>query len=159
MNTDSKKTETKQCTIPIVSCSAYTFNPLNHGFEPISNFPEMKFNFPLIDGYYIKVVCYSNHGGLVYWYKVISTLIGFEGDDRIEVKSGLYDFRKPSEYGKQSNPKTEYLGLVSSDEFAEQLLKHLLGTTDNKSLNDCAIERYNENQNIIMKTEFPQHYS
>jgi len=158
MNTDNKNTETKQYTIPSVSGSAYAFNPIKHGFKPIINFPELGFNFPMIDGYYIKVVAYDNFGDLVYWYKVISTLIGFGNDDRIKISSGVYDFRKPSEYGKQDNPTTEYLGLISNDEFAENLLKHLLGTTTNESLNNCSIERYNENLDIKMKAEFPKHY-
>jgi len=160
MSTDelSSEAQSQPSCLGAVIGSVYSLNPLNHGFEPIVNYPELSFNFPLIDGYYIKVVCFSNHGGLVYWYKILSTLIGFEGDDRVEIKSGLYDFRKPSEYGKQSTPKTEYLGLISSDEFAEQLLKHLLGTTKNESINNCSIERYNENTGIKMKAEFPQHY-
>jgi hypothetical protein len=141
-----------------VSGSAYVFDPLKHGFEPISNYPELGFNYPMIDGYFVKVVCYSDYGGLVYWYKVLSTLIGMKPDDRIEIKSGSYDFRKPSEYGKQTNPTTEYLGLVSNDEFAENLLKHLLGTTRNDSLNTDSITRYNENVGVKMRVEFPQHY-
>lgn len=141
-----------------VSGSAYAFDPLKHGFEPITNYPELGFNYPMIDGYFVKVVCYADYGGLVYWYKVISTLIGLKPDDRIEIKSGSYDFRKPSEYGKQNNPSTEYLGLISNDKFAENLLKHLLGTTRNESLMTDSIERYNENLGVKMRSEFPQHY-
>lgn len=138
--------------------SKYVFSPLKHGFEPITNYPELGFCYPMIDGYYIKIVCYSDYGGLVYWYNVLSTLIGLKPDDRIEIKSGVYDFRKPSEYGMQANPRTTYLGLVSNDEFAENLLKHLLGTTRNESLNTCSITRYNENVGVKMRSEFPQHY-
>lgn len=136
----------------------YTFDPLKHGFEPISNYPELEFNFPMIDGYYVKIVCYSNYGDLVYWYKALSTLIGSKPDDRIKIMQGSYDFRKPSEYGIQNNPTTEYLGLISNDEFAESLLKHLLGTTRNDSLKTDSITRYNENLGIKMRKEFPQHY-
>jgi len=138
--------------------SSYTFDPLKHGFEPITNYPELAFNYPMIDGYYVKVVCYSDSGELVYWYKVLSTLIGFKSDDKIEISCGLYNFRKPSEYGKQDNPRTEYLGLVSNDEFAESLLKHLLGTARNESLKTDSISRYNENLGVKMRSEFPQHY-
>ena len=67
------------------------FDPLKHGFEPITRFPELEFNFPMIDGYYVKIVCYLNLGDLVYWYKVISTLIGLKTDDRIEIMHGSYD--------------------------------------------------------------------
>lgn len=141
-----------------VSGSAYVFEPLKHGFEPITNYPELGFNYPMIDGYFVKIVCYADYGGLVYWYKVISTIIGLKPDDRIEIKSGSYDFRKPSEYGKQNNPSAEYLGLISNDEFAENLLKHLLGTTRNESLKTDSIARYNENLGVKMRSEFPQHY-
>lgn len=141
-----------------VSGGAYVFDPLKHGFEPITYYPELGFNYPMIDGYFVKVVCYADYGGLVYWYKVISTLIGLKPDDRIEIKSGSYDFRKPSEYGKQNNPSTEYLGLISNNEFAENLLKHLLGTTRNESLKTDSIARYNENLGVKMRSEFPQHY-
>ncbi len=141
-----------------VSGSTYCFDPLKYGFEPITKFPELGFNFPMIEGYYVKVVCYSNYGDLVYWYKVISTLVGLKPDDRIEIMCGSYDFRKPCEYGKQNTPRTEYLGLISNDEFAESLLKHLLGTTRNDSLKTDSIERYSENVNAKMRSEFPQHY-
>ena len=141
-----------------VSGSAYVFDPLKHGFEPISNYPELGFNYPMIDGYFVKVVCYDNFGDLVYWYKIIYTLIGFDGDDRISISSGDYDFRKPNEYGKQSNPSIEYLGLISNDAFAENLLKHLLGTTKNESLNTYSVTRYNENVGVKMRSEFPLHY-
>lgn len=142
----------------IVSGSAYAFDPLKHGFEPITKYPELGFNVPMIDGYFVKVVCYANYGGLVYWYKLLSTLIGFKPDDRIQIWGGSYDFRKPSEYGKQGNPTTEYLGLVGNDEFAENLLKHLLGTTRNESLDTDSITRYSENVGVKMRSEFPQHY-
>ena len=157
-NKDSIENENQPSCLGAVSGSAYVFDPLKHGFEPITNFPELGFNYPMINGYYVKVVCYANYGGLVYWYKVLSTLIGMKHDDRIEIESGSYDFRKTSEYGKQNNPKTQYLGLVSNDEFAENLLKHLLGTTKNESLNTDSTTRYNENVGVKMRNEFPQHY-
>lgn len=136
----------------------YVFDPLKHGFEPITKYPELAFNYALIEGYYVKIVCYDNFGDLVYWYKTISTLIGFDGDDRIKISSGVYDFRKPSKFGEQSNPTTEYLGLISNDEFAQNLLKHLLGTTKNESLNTDSESRYNENIGPKMRSEFPKHY-
>lgn len=142
----------------IDTVNVYTFDPLKHGFEPITKFPELGFNFPLIDGYFVKVVCYSNYGDLVYWYKVISTHIGLKPDDRIAIIHCSYDFRIPYEY-KQNTPRTEYLGLISNDKFAESLLKHLLGTTRNDSLNTHSNTRYNENIGVKMRGEFPQHYS
>lgn len=135
----------------------YCFDPLKHGFEPIQNYPELEFAYPIIDGYFVKIVCYDNYGGLVYWYKVISTLVGLKPDDRVEITYGVYDFRK-SKYERQSNPKVEYLGLISSDQFAENLLKHLLGTTRNDSLKCISVTRYNENIGPKMREKFPKHY-
>lgn len=54
----------------------------------------------MIEGYFIKVVSYDDFGELVYWYRVISTHVGFDNDDRIEIESGSYDFRKPYGYGE-----------------------------------------------------------
>lgn len=139
--------------------TSYVFDPLKHGFEPITKFPELAFNYPMIDGYYVKIVAYSNYGDLVYWYKVLSTHVGLDSDDRLEIRYGVYDFRKPSEYDKQDKPRTQYLGLISNDEFGENLLKHLLGTTRNDSLSDVSIKRYNENLGVKMREEFPQHYT
>ena len=136
----------------------YSFDPLKYGFEPIQKYPELSYNFPMIDGYYVKIVSYSNYGDLVYWYKIISTLIGLSPDDRVKIQNGSYDFRRPCEYEDQNKTYTEYLGLISTDDFAKNLLTHLLGTTKNESLNDVAIERYNENLGLKMRIEFPQYY-
>lgn len=137
----------------------YSFNPEKFGFEPITNFPELSFNYPMIDGYFVKIIEYDNFGDLVYWYKVISTLVGFgDNDDRIKITSSSYDFRKPSEFDKQSTPKTEFIGLISNDEFAESLLKHLMGTTKNSSLESDSIIRYERDLNTQMRKDYPQHY-
>jgi len=112
----------------------------------------------MIDGYYVKIVTYVNYGDLVYWYLVVNEHIGLSPDDRIEILSGSHDFRKSSEYGKQSKCNKKYLGLVSSDKFGELLLKHLLGTTTNKSVADKGFERYYEKLGPKMREEYPQHY-
>lgn len=112
----------------------YCFDPLKHGFEPIQNYPELEFAYPIIDGYFVKIVCYDNYGGLVYWYKVISTLVGLKPDDRVEITYGVYDFRK-SKYERQSNPKVEYLGLISSDQFAEFLMKNYWRSAEKRDYN------------------------
>ena len=141
------------------SDSRYCFDPLKHGFEPITNYPELGFNYPMVSGYFVKVICYGNHGDLVYWYLVLSILNPYLHDDyRVEIRSGSYDFRKPSEYGKQDNPTIAYIGLISNDDFAENLLKHLLGTSSNASLKNDSVTRYNENVGLKMRSEFPQHY-
>lgn len=139
----------------------YIFDPLKHGFEPITNYPELGYNFPMIDGYYVKIVCYTkpdeiNWGGLVYWYKIISNHVGLKPDDRVQILNGVYDFRRSNE--NQNKPSTEYLGLISNDIFAESLLKHLLGTTRNDSLNTDSIIRYNENLGLKMRNEYSKYY-
>jgi hypothetical protein len=140
--------------------NVYSFDPLKHGFEPITYYPELGFNFSLNDKYFVKVVCYDYYDELVYWYKVICTSpFSLFSDDRIEIRSGSYNFRRPFGYWKQSNPRKEYLGLITSDEYAESLLKHLLGTTKNESLNTDSIIRYNENLGIKMRSEYPQYYN
>ena len=136
----------------------YKFDPLKHGFEPITNYPELGFNYPMIDKYFVKIICYSEHEILSYWYLVLTNGIGLFPDDRIEIKKGVYTFRNPSEYGKQNNPSTVYSGLISNDKFAENLLKHLLGTTRNDSLRTDSIVRYNENVGIKMRKEYPNYY-
>lgn len=106
--------------------NVYRFDPIKHGFEPITYYPELGFKFPINENHFVKVVCYDNYGGLVYWYKVICTRpFNFFPDDRIEITRGIYDFRRPSEYGKQSKPRKEYLGLITNDEYAESLLYKL----------------------------------
>jgi len=142
-----------------MSKKTYCFDPLKHGFEPITKYPELSFNFPMIEGYYVKIVCYSYCGNLIYWYKIISTRVGLLSDDRVEILSGSYNFGSPCEYEKQTTPRTVYLGLISNDKFAETLLKHLLGTTDNNSLENDSIQRYNQNIGETMRLEFPQHYN
>lgn len=82
-NENSNEAENSALNIADVSGSDYCFDPIKHGFEPIVNYAELGFNYPMIEGYFVKVVCYDNFGDLIYWYKVISTLIGFDDDDRI----------------------------------------------------------------------------
>lgn len=140
----------------------YVFDPLKHGFEPMHNYPELSFNFTKPDGYFVKVVCYhyskKHLSDLIYWYKVVSTHVGLKPDDRIEIFGGAYSFLKPSVYGVQSTPTREYMGLITNDEFAESLIKHLLGTTRNDSLQTDSIQRYNDNVGEKMRADYPQHY-
>lgn len=141
--------------------NTFKLDLLKHDFEPITNYPELEFNFPMIEGWYIKVVVYSasDSGELTYWYKALSTHVGLDGDDRIKIISGSLDFRNPLTYDAQSKYRTEYMGLVSSNEFFESLMKHLLGTTDNSSVENYGTERYNERLGEKMRKEFPQYYS
>lgn len=126
--------------------TSYKFNPLEHGFESISNYPELLKYFNADN--FVKVVAYGDYGGLVYWYMVCNP---FTHDDRIEFLGGAYDTR---EKASNSSGKREYCGLISNDEFARQLLMHLLGTTQTKSVDKEGVERYFQNLSPEIKSKF-----
>jgi hypothetical protein len=135
--------------------SKYKFDPLKHGFEPITNYPELEYMFPMRgDIWFIKIIVYSDMGGLVYWYSALSLSVGLDSDDRVEIVSGVHDFRYPAKYEKQNRTHTVYTGLISSDEFAKELLKHIFGTTKNESVEKEGIERYNTNISREMRLKF-----
>lgn len=120
----------------------YKFNPLEFGFEPISKFPELSYNYDISsDNCFIKIVTYAMHGGkYVYWYKVA---IIERIDDRVQIYGGMHDYRKSNTYvdqGKSGN-RVVYSGLVSTKKFAIDLLKHLLGTTSNDSVEKYGYHR------------------
>jgi hypothetical protein len=135
--------------------SKYKFNPLKHGYEPISTHPELSYRFPLMDDvWFIKIIAYDDLSGLVYWYSALSVSVGLPPDDRVHIVSGTHDFRRPAKYEKQSKIHTNYTGLISSDEFAKELLKHLFGTTKNESVEKEGIERYSTNIGKEMRLKF-----
>lgn len=142
-------------TKPVV----YKLDPLKHGFEPISKYPELEHIFGSDDSNYVKIICYSDINNLVYWYTVITNGVGFRGDDRIKIYNSTYNFGNSPDAIAQSTPSVVYMGLVSNDEFAETLLKHLFGTTVNDSLKDVSIERYDETVGEVMRSEYPQYYN
>lgn len=132
----------------------YKFNPLDHGYESATKFPELEYQFPILDNWFIKVVCYANHQGLVYWYSAISLSVGMAGDDRVKIISGSYDTRKPNLYEVQGRTTVSYCGLISSDKFAKELLIHIFGTTKNDSVLTDGLERYEQDNNSTMRKEF-----
>ncbi len=139
----------------------YKFDPLKHGYEPISKFPELGFMYPMLDDkYFIKIEAYSDMGGLVYWYSCIELLHSNNFiDDRVKIQSDSYDTRRECTYEAQNNHgrQTNYFGLIPSDKFANELLKHLFGTCQNESVNKEGLERYTENLNEKMRKEFPNY--
>jgi hypothetical protein len=134
----------------------YKFDPTKFGYEPITNFPELSFNYLIDERYYVKIIAYSNYGDLVYWYSLIGFNRQFQ-DDRVKIVSGTYDFRRPCEYGKQTTPHTDYFGIITNDEFASELLAHLNSPLRNEGICD-GIKRMNENLGIKMREEFSKHY-
>lgn len=124
----------------------YSFDPLKYGFEPISNYPELQQFYG--ETTLIRITIYDNFNGLVYWYTTCR-LLGH--DDRVEILSGAYDTRK----GQRNDcGRTVYLGLISSEEFAEDLLKHLLAASNNDSVKVEGIERFNQRLGAKMRQEF-----
>lgn len=138
---------------------SYKFDPTKHGYEPITKFPELEYAFPIIEGYYVKVVTYSYYSGLVYWYSIISSHIGRQPDDRFKIFEGTHDFRKPNTYEKQGSSPTVYVGLISNDEFAESLIKHIIGTTRNDSVDSISSDRYSERLGEKMRAEYKEYYN
>jgi hypothetical protein len=135
---------------------AFAFDPIKFGFEPISLFPELEFNFPIVSNYWVKIIVYSNSEDLVYWYLVINER---EIDDQFKIFEGSYDFKKPSQWGIQSSPDCVYWGLISSERYAKDLITHLLGTSLNKSVLTTAVKRFSDHLGPEMRIEFPQYYS
>jgi len=133
----------------------YKFDPLKHGFEPVSKFPELSYRFPMRDDvWFIKVITYSTYDGkLVYWYVALSLSVGLHPDDRVKITIHTHDNRKPNDHEKQGVSHTVYTGLISSDEFAKELLTHLFGTTQNDSVKTDGLERYEKNLNQLMRDD------
>ncbi len=133
----------------------YKFDPLKHGYEPISKYPELSYHFPIIDDiWFIKPICYGNYGGLVYWYSAITLSVGPAGDDRVKILSGSHDTRRSAISEIQGKTSIDFCGLISSDEFAKELLLHLFGTTKNESVYKEGLERYEKNVGDKIRAEF-----
>lgn len=126
----------------------YVFDPFEYGFEPIFKYPEL---LPFYnDLSYVKILSFGDYDGLVYWY-VVCRQLGH--DDRIEISLGSYDTRP---YAKNSPAKTTYLGLISNEKFAKNLLYHLFGTTRNESVQVEGRKRYDENLGDEIRQKFKQ---
>ena len=121
----------------------YEFNPKDFGFEHISKFPELSNWFG--DSAFIKVIAIAGKefDRAVYWYNYCSN-IGMDSDQRWEIGSHAYDSSRPEDYKGMS---TVYQGLISTDQFAFELLCHLFGTTQNKSVLEEGKERVEQNIN------------
>lgn len=123
----------------------YQFNPEDFGFEHISKFPELSVLFG--SSTFVKVITIGGKefDRAVYWYKYCYN-IGLHGDERWEIGSNSYDSSRPQDF---SGMKTVYSGLISSDQFAYELLCHLFGTTQNKSVLTDGKDRLLQNINKI----------
>lgn len=119
----------------------YEFNPEDYGYKHVSKFPELLQFFG--NTTYIKIIAVggSEYGRRVYWYSYCYA-IGCDGDQRKKIGSSSFDESRPSEF----NSRTTYSGLISTDDFAKQLLMHIFGTTQNKGVLKEGKERL---ENII----------
>ena len=113
----------------------YRFNPENYGFVHVSKVKEL--DGILGSTTYVKYIAGERNN--VMWYIAIRPM-AMRGDDRYEIYSGAFDFRRPED-GDNIRVRTVYLGLISNEAFAEDLLRHLLGTTTNDSVNTIGQER------------------
>lgn len=124
---------------------SYKFNPEDYGFEPISRFPELQHLYGKTT--YVRITCVGGElfqpaGRTVYWYQACYN-IGMSGDDRWKIMSCAWDSHDPRDTNPDECPiiHTNYSGLISTHEFAVELMKNLLGTTKNDSVQTDGKER------------------
>jgi hypothetical protein len=116
----------------------YEFDPTKFGFLPPKKMPkdlkevEAKYAF-------VKVICISGKNDGTFWYTSCHKIA--DGDDRWRFSSGLFDVSRADQYDGGHTRHSIYSGLISSDEYAKELLKHLLGTTRNESVVTDGAER------------------
>lgn len=119
----------------------YRFNPEAYGFVKKEEIAELVGVFGSTT--FVKIVAGDRKEA--FWYIAIRPLdIGEDGvqihDYRYQIYSGSYSYKAVWEDEKEhytttaSSMKTIYLGLISTPAFAEELLKHLLGTLHNESV-------------------------
>lgn len=115
----------------------YVFSPEKYGFEESILFPELKGKIG--SNYYVKVVAIGKEANRpVYWYLSCYKL----HDDRWSFNSSSYD------QNDDNNSKRDiYEGTISTKYFANELLKHLLGTCSNKGVEKYGKERLYQNIN------------
>lgn len=133
----------------------FKFNPVDYGFQPISEFPEIDKTgwFGDHQNVYCKIICLAGNefegikegDRLVYWFKAIKMPNTRHSiSDKIKIYSSSYDSSREEVFTEFSYPTIEYSGLITTDSFASELLKHLMGTLDNKSVLKQGTERFNE---------------
>ena len=119
----------------------FEFNPLDYGFRPVSEFPELMD----VGNTFIKITALGGKefNRTVYWYQEATpnTIVGAI-DDRWTIVSSSYDENRGQT--QRPNRRVVYSGLISSDEFAKLLLMHLFGTTRNDSVVTWGAKRLKE---------------
>lgn len=116
----------------------YNFNPKEFKFHEINKHPEI-FDFFGKDTF-IKVTAeHKSEKGNIYWYLAIKKIR--DDDDRLNIYSG--SFKENETVKEHQYPHKVYSGLISNDEFAKNLLIHLMGTTLNSGVHCHGILRFN----------------
>ena len=115
----------------------YELNPEDFNFHPSSLYPELGDFFG--PNTYVKAIAGGDklpH----YWYVAIKfNNSSVFPDDRVKIYSG--SFTKGKVIEQNAWPKLDYLGLISSNSFAIDLLSHLLGTLTIDSVHTTGRER------------------
>jgi len=100
----------------------YTFDPLNFGFLAPKQMPKQ-----IKDRYgnttFCKVICTTEDGS--FWYLCCYQM---PHQDRWKFIGGLHDANNPLNQPTHD----EYMGCITSEDYAKALLTHLLGTTTNE---------------------------
>jgi len=102
--------------------SDYQFNPLDFGFVAPDKMPEqIKFRYGSTT--YVKVLCRDGDG--TFWFTACYQM---PSDERWLFMGSVYDNHDPD----NAPQSTQYMGCITSDEFARMLLTHILGTASNE---------------------------
>jgi hypothetical protein len=127
---------------------SYKFNPLKFGYVSLEEFPILHYRYGSdFSTQFIKIVEYNNRSGiLVFWYSHIQFL---GHDDRVCISGSSIDVSNISD---RYTSHQEYLGTITSDNYANELLKHLLGTGRNANVETHGLNRLlDREKNDIIK--------
>ena len=116
-----------------------SLDPKDFNFHESSNYPEIHDFFG--PNTFIKTIADMNNGKEhFYWYQAIKVPSeNLLDDKRYTIYSGV--FTKGKSMTKSEWPRTVYLGLISSKEFARDLLSNLFGTLSSASVDKEGVER------------------
>lgn len=103
--------------------SKYVFDPTLYGFVPLTRAPELLRDYLALQSF-VKIVETSTRGA--YWYISCNHFDNKIGGDRWEFTSGVVNRGRPKIYHIDHRI---YLGCITSQNYAKELLIHLLGTT------------------------------
>jgi hypothetical protein len=129
-----------EITFPMTYDPEYKFNPLDFGFKPVTEFPELAWCDGTSDDVFIKITAdteMKEFGRRVYWYSRCQK-IGLSGDERWKFTASSHDAWGKKDY---HHSHVEYAGCITSHNFARILLSHIFGTTQNKGVFEDGIKR------------------